>query len=615
MHGPTIDAPSSLMAAPVLALALMLALAPPAQALESFDFETPYLVHPGNQVWDFCTVRDGGVVHMFYHTIPQQDAHPANADTIWHAVSADLRHWDITGPVLTAGPDGYDSVAMWAPDVVWDEASGRWAMLYTGVTEGMVQRACLAWSDDLLTWNKSAANPVFEPDSLTYHWAPDQAWSSFRDPYVYHDGSQWNMLSTAALRLGGYPGYRRGIVHRAVSPDLVNWTDAGVFYEHDGAVGRTRDLESVQYVVRDGWHHLFFVEQDLELDSHPTSHMVAADPSGWTMAARVYVDGGWAPELEAPGNITLASPHTEIFARLAKDKDPRDGTWFVTARFDSVRFDAVTGEAEIIMVDPLSGADGMDDWPVRVGQLALAGCTFGDNPVLRGDLPSGLEGHGWISSGEMYGGPLGDVGFPGMKLSDAAVGRLESRAFDLTGGIIRLKIGGGYYPETLYVALLDAADGSELSRVFAAGPTEMAERLWDVSAYIGQAVRLAIVDDEIGPGGWIAVDGIEERIGSLAGVEERAAAGGALWASPNPCNGGTVLRFTAPEDGALDVAVFDLRGRRVWRTTARGGPGDEVAVHWNARDAAGRPLPSGVYFARVSSSTGLVAQARLMLVK
>ena len=317
-----------------LAVAAVALSAVPASALESFDFEAPYLVHADNQVWDFALVRDAGTYHAFYHTIPQQVGHPAAADTIWHAVSDDLVRWQRLGAALTVGPDWYDAEAMWAPDVVFDDATGRWAMLYTGVTANMVQRACLAWSDDLATWTKSAANPVFAPDSTVYHWAPSQAWSSFRDPFVYRDGGQWVMLSTAGLRNEGGSPARFGIVHKAVSPDLESWTDAGPFYVHNGVGGRSRDLESVQYLVQDGWHHLFFVEQNLDLESHPTSHMVAADPSQWQMSPRTSVDAGWAPEIE---RFDAGAPMA-VFARLAKDQDPRDGSWFVTMRCDSLRF-------------------------------------------------------------------------------------------------------------------------------------------------------------------------------------------------------------------------------------------------------------------------------------
>jgi len=315
----------------IVALAGIVLSVSPARALESFDFEARYLVHPGNQIWDFCLTPHEDEYHIFYHTIKPGYNHPAYADTIWHAVSADLRRWEILGPALTSGPDWWDAAAIWAPDVVFDEQRQRWAMLYTGVAEGMVQRACLAWSGDMVNWTKAAENPVFEPDSLIYHWSPSMPWSSFRDPYLYRENGQWNMLSTAGLRDGNY---RRGIVHRAVSADLIHWTDAGVFFAHDGAEGRERDLESVQYIQRGSWDHLFFVEQDLSLPAHSTSLVSAQDPADWTMAERRYFDEGWAPEVQYVGGVFFDT----VFGRLFQYDDPRDATTYIIARFDRMSF-------------------------------------------------------------------------------------------------------------------------------------------------------------------------------------------------------------------------------------------------------------------------------------
>ncbi len=597
-----------------LALALVLSLLilgpRPATALVSFDFETPYLVHPTRQVWDFCLVNHEGQYHVFYHTIPQQDLNPANADTIWHAVSSDLYRWDIRGPVLTSGQGYWDEVAMWAPDVVYDDQTNRWAMLYSGVGNSMVQRACLAWSTDLETWEKSTGNPVFEPDSVTYFWSPTEPWAAFRDPFIYRDGQTWNMLSTAQLRVGGVPGYRRGIVHRAVSEDLVNWQDAGVFFENDSATGKWIVLESVQYLVRNGWHHLFFTYQDPEVEHAPTSHMVASDPTGWTMADVNVVDAGWAPEID-PFNTAADA---EIFARLAKDQDPRDGTWFVTAKFDSVRFGSGGQIPVVIAVDPLG-----QDWPTRVGSAGAAAPTYGDNPTLRGEADNNVEGHGWFSSAENYGGPLSGVGLPGAALGDTSTGRLESRPFVVAGDYFRLLLAGGNHPATCYVGLVDDAMDEILTTIHSNGEIAMVERFWDIRNFHGRTVRMVIVDEEPGPDGWIAVDAIVEFNGASPVVDSdgRAAASPVtgLGVQPNPFNSGTVIRFDLAGKGHVRLEIHDLRGRRVWSSVEIESAGGEVRVAWNARDTAGRILPSGAYFYRVIHDGVAVAGARITLVK
>ncbi len=95
--------------AAVLASFLLLLGLGPAAALVSFDFETPYLVHPDLQVWDFCLVQQDGQYHAFYGTVLPQIQHPSTSDTIWHAVSDDLIRWTINGPTITGGPDAWDA--------------------------------------------------------------------------------------------------------------------------------------------------------------------------------------------------------------------------------------------------------------------------------------------------------------------------------------------------------------------------------------------------------------------------------------------------------------------------------------------------------------------------
>jgi flagellar hook assembly protein FlgD len=73
--------------------------------------------------------------------------------------------------------------------------------------------------------------------------------------------------------------------------------------------------------------------------------------------------------------------------------------------------------------------------------------------------------------------------------------------------------------------------------------------------------------------------------------------------------------LSVPEDRGLvpvEVAVYDLRGRRVRsliRGSLRGGDHD---VTWNGRDEGGRAVASGVYFARARVG-GEVSLTRLVV--
>ncbi|MFH1278078.1 MAG: endonuclease/exonuclease/phosphatase family protein [Candidatus Eisenbacteria bacterium] len=82
-------------------------------------------------------------------------------------------------------------------------------------------------------------------------------------------------------------------------------------------------------------------------------------------------------------------------------------------------------------------------------------------------------------------------------------------------------------------------------------------------------------------------------------------------AAPNPFNPATTIRFSLPGAGAGALVVYDLRGREVRRLLSgipAGAPDEAV---WDGR---GREVPSGVYFARVSSG-GAAESVRLVLVR
>ena len=77
-----------------------------------------------------------------------------------------------------------------------------------------------------------------------------------------------------------------------------------------------------------------------------------------------------------------------------------------------------------------------------------------------------------------------------------------------------------------------------------------------------------------------------------------------LMALPNPFQGRTTLHLFLPErDPGIEAEVFDAGGRRV-RELHSGAlePGDHL-LSWDARDSAGRLVPNGLYFVRVSGRT------------
>lgn len=68
---------------------------------------------------------------------------------------------------------------------------------------------------------------------------------------------------------------------------------------------------------------------------------------------------------------------------------------------------------------------------------------------------------------------------------------------------------------------------------------------------------------------------------------------------PNPFNPVTTLRFEMPAHTRVTLTVYDIRGREVTRLVDGYLGAGYNKVVWNSTDQSGRPVPSGIYFARI----------------
>ncbi len=461
-----------------------------AEGLVRLDFEQKFFQHPKRQVWDFSIIRPDSVYHIYYHTILESTPYASRADTIWHATSPDLKHWNIEGPILTIGQDYWDSGAIWAPDVFRDDANNRWAIAYTGCDTSFNQRICMAYSDDLFSWNKSATNPTVVPDPSVYIWNPDGGWSNFRDPFVYRQDNQWHMLVAARQVLTE----TTGVLYHGTSTDLETWLDVGILFANDGT-DPWRVLESMQYHVIGNYHHLFFGE----FDTPGITLLSALQPGDWTMENRVLLDYGYAPEIDE------FDPGVRILSRLAPFYHYNGVDLTYVVRLDTLVTDPDGGTPSVHKPHPLD-----DNWAIHTGTSALANPTFGDNPLWRGEPSVGLVGNGYFGSREYYQGPLSGRGGPGTQLGDSVTGLLESHPFTVTGQRMFLLVGGGNYPATCYVALVDNADSTIIYSETGQDNDLMTPREWDLLPYQGLECVIRIVDIETGSFGHINVDEIVE---------------------------------------------------------------------------------------------------------
>lgn len=578
---------------PLLFLAMLIA--GEARALLRIDFEQKYFQHPQRQVWDFSIIRPDSVYHIFYHTIHEQTPQASYGDTIWHATTPDLKHWQIEGPILTVGPESHDAGAIWAPDVFYDEAAGNYKILYTGNDNQMNQSICLAESPDLYSWTKSPANPVIEPDPEQYIWSRDEWWSDFRDPFVWRQDDQWHVLVTAKQWLG----VQTGVLYHGVSDDLINWTDVGIFFQNDGA-NPWRVLESPQFHFINDNYWLFFGE----FDTGGLSAISSRVPS-FSMDNREVFDYGYAPEIDQ------FDEGTRVVSRLAPYNNPLIDGLSYPVRLDTVTF-ATDGTLNVLKPHPLG--DYFESWG---GISCLAQPTFGDNPAFREHTPVGMVGNSYFGSAEYFQGPLSGRGSPGTRLGDAATGHATSYPFMVTGDRIEMLVGGGEYPETCYVALLDAETGDVLLSETGGGFETMTPRVWDVRPFQGMTCKIHITDQENGPMGYINVDEIIEIVDPLSSVNtpDPRLALRDHGAAPNPFNPSTRIRFTLDRPMEVQVRIHDLRGREIWSSERLDLSAGLQSVGWQGVDHGGRGVPGGTYLYSIKADSGLAASGKLSLVK
>ena len=84
-------------------------------------------------------------------------------------------------------------------------------------------------------------------------------------------------------------------------------------------------------------------------------------------------------------------------------------------------------------------------------------------------------------------------------------------------------------------------------------------------------------------------------------------------AAPNPFGAGTVIRYTLPRAGAVELVVFDLSGRQVRRLLSGHASAGPHAASWNGLDDAGRRVTPGVYFYRLRGDGFSRSQRVVML--
>jgi beta-fructofuranosidase len=184
---------------------------------------------PDHWLWDFWIADDGTAYHLFFLKAPRvgdPDLRHWN-QCIGHAVSADLRTWEVLADAIQPSPGvAFDDYATWTGSVVRGD-DGLWNMFYTGLSRadgGQVQRIGVATSKDLHTWTKRGSAALVTTNAQWYEqFSVTGRAEAWRDPWVFRDpdGDGWHMMITASARTG--PSDDRGVIGHARSMDLTSW--------------------------------------------------------------------------------------------------------------------------------------------------------------------------------------------------------------------------------------------------------------------------------------------------------------------------------------------------------------------------------------------------------
>lgn len=229
----------------------------------------------------------------------------------------------------------------------------------------------------------------------------------------------------------------------------------------------------------------------------------------------------------------------------------------------------------------------------------------------------------WVTGQGTTPGNINEADVDGGKTS------LTTRVFDLTGmSEPRIDYWRWFYSngfsDDWFAVLISNDDGASWTAVDTlTGPATVKwqSRTIRVGDYVTPSaqVRVRFVAADTGPATIVeaAVDDVTAYDAANAVVAvPRAAVPSALRLEtprPNPSRGGVTIELASPAAGPVDVAVFDVNGRRVCALASTGAAGRQL-LRWDGRDERGQVAPAGLYFVRASAG-GESAEARLVRVQ
>jgi len=238
--------------------------------------------------------------------------------------------------------------------------------------------------------------------------------------------------------------------------------------------------------------------------------------------------------------------------------------------------------------------DFSDAW-LYVAAQGVGSTTGWDHFILVDDDPSGSRSAPWAKSGTVAGWDYFLANEDGNNWSgwfDTGEGVMSSASAEKASGAY---LEGALDLEALYGSVPDSI-------------------LIAVGGY-GTADGEALADQAPSGGGNADIERSEYYVLRLTqtGTDGVLGCPSLLQSSPNPARGEARIRFALPVGAAATVEIYDVRGRRVATLEDGDFPAGSHSVGWNGVDDAGREVPAGVYFYRLTTPTSTVTRKLVLL--
>lgn len=162
-------------------------------------------------------IEFNGKYHVFFQKNPTG---PFFRQLHWgHIISDDLLKWEEVDYAF-APETSYDRAGTWSGAVV--EENDILYTFYTSV-DGAKASISVATSEDGLNFEKHPNNPLIPAAPSGFNDL------DFRDPYLWKEGNEWQMIVGTGLNANGFHG---GVYHYT-SSDLLNWEFQGLIQAGD----------------------------------------------------------------------------------------------------------------------------------------------------------------------------------------------------------------------------------------------------------------------------------------------------------------------------------------------------------------------------------------------